>query len=906
MAELVDAPDSKSGDGNIVWVRVPLSVPRQYNMTQNLAINNLHDILQSALNGSIVLTPNRRIAADLKLQLTNYLKNQTNTAYDTPQILPLDAWLVELWNNHYPFYLQNNMQLLSEKQELAIWEKIVEQDKTDWLFDKVSTAKMAKDTYDLIVKWDILEDGLANTYDEESRLYLKWHNKFNQYLKKQTAATNAALAKHIQTALEQNIIQISNAVIFAFFDEFIPSVDKLRQTLSAQTVVEIFENQQSQGACFVHAAKDTTNELIDMVCWAKKQYLSGKKRIACVVSDLQAKRSELLPIIDEYLNHQGKEIFYDISAGTSLFNYKIVKSAINIFQLQKINQLSIIQEILLCPYIKGYQEERAARNKIVEHLIQENVPDFSIQDILLMSRDQNSSYYSPILSEMLVKYLSNAHEGLDNQQPSEWLSYLLQILEIFQWPGSFTINSEEYQAYNKFEKILSSIISLDHVYTTTSLNKILSVIKYHTVNTDFQIESPKTSIQFLGVLEASGRMFDSVWIANITDSSWPQAPNPNPFIPRSIQSKYNLPHSTAERELVFCKKLTSRFSKSANEIVFSYGKLQEDRIQYPSPLVQQFPTYEKNYKIISKYTIQNNSEKFVFFEDDFAPGLEKSYKTTGGSEILRQQAECPFKAFTSFRLNIKEYSQPNFGISYLQRGILLHACLENTYSMLQKQSNANSQVDDLIKDAVDLAIQSNLSAKFIKYYKNLLKIEKIRLNNLIKEWLEFENARDNFSVKHLEHKQKIILGDLAFNLRIDRIDKINGAFAIVDYKSSAATGIDWFSDRPDAPQLLMYLISSQLDIRSLVLAQVKRGNMLYRGITCSQDGFLGLDTYPEIQDKHAWDSQKVQWQNTLEQLVENFKDGHAYIQPKYTTTCDNCGFNQLCRVNDEAIYYHAR
>lgn len=31
MMELVDVTDSKSVDGNIVWVRVPLPAPNQYN-----------------------------------------------------------------------------------------------------------------------------------------------------------------------------------------------------------------------------------------------------------------------------------------------------------------------------------------------------------------------------------------------------------------------------------------------------------------------------------------------------------------------------------------------------------------------------------------------------------------------------------------------------------------------------------------------------------------------------------------------------------------------------------------------------------------------------------------------------------------------------------------------------------
>ena len=40
MMELVDVTDSKSVDGNIVWVRVPLPAPNQYNPNQIFLIRD--------------------------------------------------------------------------------------------------------------------------------------------------------------------------------------------------------------------------------------------------------------------------------------------------------------------------------------------------------------------------------------------------------------------------------------------------------------------------------------------------------------------------------------------------------------------------------------------------------------------------------------------------------------------------------------------------------------------------------------------------------------------------------------------------------------------------------------------------------------------------------------------------
>lgn len=141
------------------------------------------------------------------------------------------------------------------------------------------------------------------------------------------------------------------------------------------------------------------------------------------------------------------------------------------------------------------------------------------------------------------------------------------------------------------------------------------------------------------------------------------------------------------------------------------------------------------------------------------------------------------------------------------------------------------------------------------------------------------------------------------NLRVDRIDQIDDEFAIIDYKSTTYAGVDWFGNRPDAPQLLLYLISSKLPISSIIFGQIKLGKMLYRGLAYKDVGITGVNVLEEIDDKQKWQQQKKAWQNSLANLADDFNNGVAELDPKYITTCSGCDYHMLCRINDQRVSY---
>lgn len=129
------------------------------------------------------------------------------------------------------------------------------------------------------------------------------------------------------------------------------------------------------------------------------------------------------------------------------------------------------------------------------------------------------------------------------------------MLQLLGFSGERSLNSEEYQTYQKWQALLVEFASLDRAAVSqVSLYFAVTHLKQVTRETLFQPESPAVPIQILGVLEANHVTFDHLWIMNLSHEQWPLRANPNPFIPLELQAKCELPFYHNQRRLLIVKK----------------------------------------------------------------------------------------------------------------------------------------------------------------------------------------------------------------------------------------------------------------------------------------------------------------------------------------------------------------
>ena len=177
-------------------------------------------------------------------------------------------------------------------------------------------------------------------------------------------------------------------------------------------------------------------------------------------------------------------------------------------------------------------------------------------------------------------------------------------------------------------------------------------------------------------------------------------------------------------------------------------------------------------------------------------------------------------------------------------------------------------------------------------------VEKARLVRLARAWLEMEReARgDDFSVAAVEDKRNIVIGPLTLRGKLDRVDELeDGRRLVIDYKSSAAPASAWLGERPDEPQLPLYLVTTEPDAVAIAFAQVKAGDMKFAALAADETLLPVRKSLPDL----GWDAQRAEWRRVLAQLATRFAAGEAAVQPKNPpTTCRNCDVQPLCRIHE--------
>ena len=166
------------------------------------------------------LTVNSRLARWRLLEY-NEAQNQLGLkAWSTPQILPLTAWLKQVWMQSWP-----EQYILTSLQAEKLWTQIVRQ--TSWkikldLLHLRETAKKAQEAYSLIQQYRLPVDHKDFSRTEEGSLFFGWVHTYQTWLTTHNALDPTAVLDAVRTAMSKGHIPLPKGIGFAGFEEITP------------------------------------------------------------------------------------------------------------------------------------------------------------------------------------------------------------------------------------------------------------------------------------------------------------------------------------------------------------------------------------------------------------------------------------------------------------------------------------------------------------------------------------------------------------------------------------------------------------------------------------------------------------------------------------------------------------
>lgn len=876
-----------------------------------------------ALNqGKQLITVNSRLCDRLhdEFCLLNPMKNKV---FERPPIHSLGQWLNQIWEI-FEGLAWVDVQLLSPFQELAIWENILETLADEHALMHIRpTAKMASAAWSRLVKWQIPLNELKQSLGEDSLNFYHWALAFQHRLEKEKALDSASLmetclhiiSEHPEIIQQHEVFQ--RPICLWGFDDWPPQSEvffsKLKEWGISVNILEPIALKHSR--VFWAGFEQQEEEWWACLNWLKP-FLDQPSihPIGIVVPNLPDCRRELDAFFKAHLNeghrHRGPidqiSERFNLSAGTPLAHQPIIHCALNAcFLLTSRITMGQMEALLGSAFFFKGLSALLFHAQALELWKKEGILEFVPEALeghmgWIESQTQGVYWGWPTRLQELIAWKAKVQE----KGPVRYWKRVFETLwHHLDWPGERQLTSIEHQAVSRWQHLCEEWLQLDALLGELDVHQAIDSLSKIAHDVPFQPQSAQVPIHVLGALEAGGHSFRALWVMGLTHEHWPPPAAPNPFLPMALQRKYNMPHASPARELAFCQKLTQRFATCAPEVVFSYPKRDGASTFLPSPLILGFEPYPL--KSLPRPMPPLNAQ-LKCVEDAIVP-VDKGETIRGGSDILKLQAQCPFKAFSVIRLGVKEEDHGPSGHLLLKRGILLHETLEALWAQLKNSSQLKQMKSEVLGEMIQNAIDTRLASftgAFPSYpIHQLQAIEKKRLAILIHRWLSLEKTRPDFQVLEQEKWHRLSLSGLKLKLRLDRVDKLaDGQVVIIDYKSGSPSLSACLGDRPDEPQLLLYSLSHfHAQLAGVALAQVNYKQCQFVGIVegealpqCIPPSKVALNSAKEL---------STLARQTLEPLVTEFLSGIAWVDPKRgRVTCQNCHLPPFCRIYSQETH----
>ena len=864
--------------------------------------------------GRVVVTPTRRLARAFARDFDAWQSGRGARLWETPRVLPYGAFVASLHDiaQHDPA-LQGVRAPLSSAQELALWEAVVAASEVA-LASAGAAAQLAAEAWSLAHQWQIADRLRHYALSEDTRVFAQWAADYERRVERLGATDQARLPDVVRGFVVAGTLAPSFGVVLVGFDALTPQQDALLDALSARgTEVERLGSERRPGACARLACGDARDELQRMADWvAARLAANPDARIGIVVPDLGARRRAVSRALDAALTPDAllaapdRARPYTVSLGGSLADAPPIMAALRALRLA-VGAIDFAEASALVRSRHVAFGTSSARACFELEWRRRAGRTIALDQLLAAARDPRNVDTAPQLALEALQAWRNSVAST-RRRFSEWASLLMDGLRAVGFPGNEPPDSAEYQTLLRWQELLGEFAALERVEGPTELAGAVARLAKLAASTVFQPEGGDPPVQVLGLLEANGLAFDHLWITGMTSEGWPVPVRAHPLLPLELQRAKRMPGAVVEIELERARAALHRLASAADEVVASYAERDGDRMLSPAFMIADWPL--AGYEPHAPRAIDAiGSTTLATLPDSSGPALPPARAVGGGVATLTDQSVCPFRAFARHRLGANEPQQPHDGLAASERGELVHRVLADFWKALPERTRSHvaamsiEERERLLEQAAGRAIDRVRQRRLDGVGDALLRLEKRRLVRLTSDWIAFEiEARGDFEVKWTEERLPLAIGPLSLTGQIDRVDCLaDGRTVVIDYKTGGPSSVKaWLGERPDEPQLPLYLVATQPDARGVSFARLRAGER--RFVTLAEDAaMLPGARVDEWQRLHSsWPGLVEAWRRELLRLAENFVAGVATVAPKRADSCRYCDVSMLCRLNERA------
>jgi len=865
-----------------------------------------HPVWPLLAQGYEVVTVNRRLSRALLDSYAGKQRRDGVTVWQTPPIRPLDDWLQQAVSR----YGRGKM-LLDSTQSMAVWEQVVEDDlqQSDYdLLQVQATVRQVERAHGLCCAY-LVDDYTALGPEQEA--FVRWRRSFLRRCQQQNWLDSRQLPGYVQQLVAQGHCLLPGGMAWLGFDELTPQLLQLKTGLDeAGCPVHLLAPHAVEDVVLdAYYADDESHELRSAAQWARRQLEEQVGVVAVVIPELQ----RLQPLAQRiFARELARSEFpervpvdsFNISLGTPLADQGMVTAALTLLQLEDEVEFDTLSYLLRCPWFAGGVKEADHRALLECQLRRNNVLRISLGQLIEMLRRQ------PNVSELLLGIFAQVHDFVrlhEHSGAGPWVERVAMLLERVGWPGEQPLDSASYQVFAAWnDKILGGLSRLGLVRDTFSRQQAVATLARLARELLFQPKAQDNRLQIVGLLETAGLSFDALWLSGATEKVFPGQVSFNPFLPVAVQKQMHMPHSSCVHETNYARLMLDRLCQSAPQVVVSYATMVDERDCQGSPfLLQRF-----NFQPIPVVVDGDHDSVPVpleFLEDSRATPLsaaQRALPITGGTGLLKEQVQCPFKAYLHYRLKIRALEVPQPGLTSRRRGDLLHRVLQGFWQQTMDQQGLLGLDDDALAQRVASHVDRVIAAtRFSPHERGVLAVERQRLCQLVCEWLQVEQQRPMFRVDLVEQRQQLEVGPLRLTTIPDRIDMLHdGRQLVIDYKTGKVTAADLVGEVLFEPQLPVYAVMGMDgQVAAVTFAQVSHGECCFKGVAEEDQLVDGVRSVAKSRGVHpqvdSWHGLLECWRQQLEQSAHRYADGDAAVLPVHQKVCLYCDLKGLCRID---------